>query len=329
MVATNLEDLPSKVTVHPLVLLSVVDHYNRVVTRFKSDVRVVGVLLGQSNKDSVEVTNSYAVPFEEDPKDPNSWFLDHDYAETMRVMFRKINVKEKVVGWYHSGPKLRESDLQINDVFKKYVPNPVLVIVDIKPEDVGIPTTSYFAIEEISGDGSAAKKAFKHVASEIGAEEAEEIGVEHLLRDIKDDTGGSLSTRITYQLNSLKGLKSRLANIQAHLKKMLDANKPVNPQIVNNVQQIFNLLPSLSIKENVSTFANQTNDEYLLIYISTLVRSVIALHDLIDNKIENRQREIEREIAADKSKDKKESKEKQSKEADTADSAAAKETKSS
>ena len=28
-------------------------------------------------------------------------------------------------------------------------------------------------------------KTFEHVASEIGAEEAEEVGVEHLLRDIK------------------------------------------------------------------------------------------------------------------------------------------------
>ncbi len=31
--------------VHPLVLLSVVDHYNRVVTKNK-DQRVVGILLG-------------------------------------------------------------------------------------------------------------------------------------------------------------------------------------------------------------------------------------------------------------------------------------------
>lgn len=36
---------PSNVVVHPLVLLSVVDHYNRVVAKNKNR-RVVGALLG-------------------------------------------------------------------------------------------------------------------------------------------------------------------------------------------------------------------------------------------------------------------------------------------
>eukprot|EP00961_Rhodomonas_salina_P284218 3841709-Rhodomonas_salina.2 len=34
-------------------------------------------------------------------------------------------------------------------------------------------------------DGTPTRRSFQHLSSEIGAEEAEEIGVEHLLRDIK------------------------------------------------------------------------------------------------------------------------------------------------
>ena len=47
----------------------------------------------------------------------------------------------------------------------------------------------------------------------IEAEEAEEIGVEHLLRDIRDVAVGTLSTRITSQLQSLQGLHLRLRDI--------------------------------------------------------------------------------------------------------------------
>jgi proteasome lid subunit RPN8/RPN11 len=54
-----------------------------------------------------------------------------------------------MVGWYHTGPKLRSSDLEINELFKRYVPNPVLVIIDVKPKDLGLPTDAYFAVEEI------------------------------------------------------------------------------------------------------------------------------------------------------------------------------------
>ncbi len=56
--ATKTSPPPNLVTVHPLVLLSVVDHYNRVAKDTKK--RVVGVLLGEINKGVVDVTNSYA-----------------------------------------------------------------------------------------------------------------------------------------------------------------------------------------------------------------------------------------------------------------------------
>lgn len=90
-----------------------------------------------------------SVPFEEDEKDPSVWFLDHNYVESMNDMFKKVNAKEKLIGWYHSGPKLRASDLEINELFKRYTPNPLLVIIDVQPKEAGVPTDAYFAVEEI------------------------------------------------------------------------------------------------------------------------------------------------------------------------------------
>merc|ERR1712029_1042273 len=87
----------------------------------------------------------------------------------------------------------------------------------------------YRAVEEIHDDGTPTTKTFEHVASEIGAEEAEEVGVEHLLRDIKDTTVGTLSQQITNQL--------------------------------------------------------------LIMYAGSLIRSIIALHNLINNKITNKEAE--------------------------------------
>ncbi|KAJ1725573.1 proteasome regulatory particle subunit [Coemansia erecta] len=290
---------PTKVVVHPLVLLSVVDHYNRVAKNTKK--RVVGVLLGQNDGEVVNVANSFAVPFEEDEKNPAVWFLDHNYVETMRDMFKKISAKEKIVGWYHNGPKLRSSDLQINELFKRYTENPVLVVIDVQPKAIGLPTDAYFAIEEIHDDGSSATKTFEHVPSEIGAEEAEEIGVEHLLRDIKDNTTGTLATRISHQLTSLLGLAERLADMRAYLEQVLAGDLPVNGEIIQNLQDIFNLLPNLTIPDDAQAFTTQTNDQYALIYVSAMARAVIALHDLINNKIENREAERkadEKEIEA-------------------------------
>ena len=41
----------------------------------------------------------YLVPFDEDPKDTDVWFMDHDYLENMAAMFRKVNGWLTVTGF--------------------------------------------------------------------------------------------------------------------------------------------------------------------------------------------------------------------------------------
>ncbi|KAF2861175.1 26S proteasome regulatory subunit rpn-8 [Piedraia hortae CBS 480.64] len=309
MPATTAETLSivnRSVSVAPLVLLSAADHYGRTAKGTKR--RVVGVLLGQNDGNSVRVSNSFAVPFEEDDKDPSVWFLDHNYIESMNDMFKKINAREKLIGWYHSGPKLRASDLEINELFKRYTPNPLLVIIDVQLKGVGVPTDAYFAVEEIKDDGTSTSKTFVHTPSTIEAEEAEEIGVEHLLRDIRDVAVGTLSTRITSQLQSLQGLHLRLQEIGRYLEKVLSGELPVNHAILGNLQDAFNLLPNLStpkaagkdespssssseITELSKAMSVKTNDQLMAIYLSSLIRSITAFHDLIENKIQNKRQQ--------------------------------------
>ena len=35
------------------------------------------------------------VPFEEDERNPDIWYLDHSYLESMHSMYRKVNGKQK------------------------------------------------------------------------------------------------------------------------------------------------------------------------------------------------------------------------------------------
>ena len=49
----------NKVVVHPLVLLSVVDHFNR-MGKVGNVKRTVGVLLGANRQGILDVSNSYA-----------------------------------------------------------------------------------------------------------------------------------------------------------------------------------------------------------------------------------------------------------------------------
>jgi len=300
--------LPTQVIVHPLVLLSTVDHYNRVAKN--TNKRVVGVLLGTVSKGIVDVTNSYAVPFEEDEQNPSIWFVDHNFHENMWSMFKKVNARENVIGWYSTGPKIRPADLEINELFRRYCPNPVLVIIEVQPKELGIPTKAYAAVEEANEETSETRMAFQHIPSEIGALEAEEVGVEHLLRDVKDTTISTLATRIRDKLSSLKSLISHLHEMNVYLEHVVKGTLPINHQIIGHLQDIFNLSPNLNVDELVKSFAIKTNDMMLVIYLSSLIRSIIALHNLIINKVSFREAEKNADNQLD-GKDKEKEKEKE------------------
>lgn len=62
---------------------------------------------------------------------------------------RTLPAREKIVGWYHTGPKLHQNDVAINELIRRYCPNSVLVIIDAKPKDLGLPTEAYKAVEEV------------------------------------------------------------------------------------------------------------------------------------------------------------------------------------
>jgi len=58
--AETLSLVSRNVSVAPLVLLSVVDHYNRTEANTSKSKRVVGVLLGQNDGKNVRVSNCFA-----------------------------------------------------------------------------------------------------------------------------------------------------------------------------------------------------------------------------------------------------------------------------
>ncbi len=129
------------------------------------------------------------------------------------------------------------------------------------------------------------------------------------LRDIQDKTVGTLSQRITGQVHSLHGLQTHLEGIRDYLEKVALGKLPINHAILYQLQDIFNLLPNLNIEEFTKAFAVKMNDQLLVVYVASLIRSVIALHNLIGNKIANH--EAERQEGRDR--DTKKEKEKEAK----------------
>ena len=104
------------------------------------------------------------------------------------------------------------------------------------------------------------------------------MGVEHLVRDINDPSTSNLALQIHQKISSLGSLVGKLAEIRTYLQNVLADRLPLNNQILYGLQDIVNLLPNLNVDSLVRSMMVKSNDYYLVMYVSSLVRTVIALH---------------------------------------------------
>jgi len=199
----------------------------------------------------------------------------------------------------------------------------ILSVIETTTNDWSLPTRSYYCIEEVHDDGTPSTKTFSHLPSEIGAEEAEEVGVEHLLRDVHSNTQGTLSQKISNQIKGLKGFSRKLGQIATYLEDVAKGTLPMNYNIIYGLQDIFNFLPDVAHVEFNDALQQVTNDQMLIVYLASMIKSVVALHNLIDNKLDmnekEKQDELEEEAERKKKFEEKLKKEAEKKEAENND----------
>ncbi|KAJ7498633.1 JAB1/Mov34/MPN/PAD-1 ubiquitin protease-domain-containing protein [Mycena latifolia] len=138
--ATAVPRTPSSITIHPVALFSILDHYLR---RTDDQPRVIGTLLGTRSPDNtqVHVRSSFAVLHSENDEQVA---VDMEYHRTMYELHSRVTPKETIVGWYSTGSNLNTYSALIQNFYSQE-------------------TAPHQAI---------------HVALTTGAEEGEEAGVQ-------------------------------------------------------------------------------------------------------------------------------------------------------
>jgi 26S proteasome regulatory subunit N8 len=308
------EEEPLGVKIHPIALLSIVDHFERTVGA-KKNKRALGVLLGEDNNGIFDVTNSYAIPFDEDPKMEGVFYLDHNYHETMFNMFKKINIKEQVLGWYVTGSSFKPHDLEINEIFSGYNKKSILITCDVNSKkEFDLPTKAFYAVEYVDNEGYI-QRSFKSIACKVEAFEPEEVGVEHLIRELKDLNMDSLQNKLQNKVQSLVALRGKISTISQYLEDVSTGRRKSDQQITFALQRIMAKLPKVLSTEMKNALAAKVNENYLNLYVAGIVKSVIAIHNLLNNRIrpledfeeklkaEKEKKKIKQETAENKEKD--------------------------
>ncbi|EPY27066.1 26S proteasome regulatory subunit N8 [Angomonas deanei] len=284
---TALLPFAARVEVHPLVLLSLVDHFARMNTSALQKKRVVGLLLGRYKRGAegqpvLDINNSFAVPFDEDASNPEVWFFDTNYAEEMFLMYRRVLPQVKIVGWYSSGPTVKPSDMLLHLlVADRFCPNPVYCVVNTDANNRGVPVLAYTTTQGREGSRTLE---FRNIPTHLGAEEAEEVGIEHLLRDLTDSTVSTLSTQIGERELSLQHLCQILQQIEEYLNDVAAGNMPVSEDVLEVLQELISLQPEMYVQKKSTDMIRFANDSAISTFLASIGRCICALHEVILNR---------------------------------------------
>merc|ERR1712050_383712 len=113
------------------------------------------------------------------------------------------------------------------------------------------------------------------------------------------------SARIAGQIKGLKGFGQKLEQIGKYLNDVAAGKLPMNYKIIYGLQDIFNLLPDVTGIEFNQAMQQISNDQMLIVYLSSMIKSVIALHNLIDNKLDMNEKERQEELKDEEARKKK------------------------
>jgi translation initiation factor 3 subunit F len=133
------------VKVHPVVYMTMVDSYERRSQKSGVNNRALGTLLGFYEKNAVQVTNCYSIPFRETPEGAPE--INDLFNMQMWQVNKRATPSETVVGWFFTVAEPTETCMMYHSYYtkmitelsvKKELPPIVLLTMDVNFKSVAV-----------------------------------------------------------------------------------------------------------------------------------------------------------------------------------------------
>ncbi|XP_022785066.1 eukaryotic translation initiation factor 3 subunit F-like [Stylophora pistillata] len=260
-----------KVFVHPVVLFSIVDGFER---RSEDAKRVIGTLLGTVDKTSVEIRSSFGVPHNESEDEVA---VELEYAKSMFDLHKKSHPNDEIVGWYATGSDVTVHSLLIHEYYSREANIPVHVTVDttLKGSRMGIRAYQRinFVVNWLQRTKHAAKQSISPQTDMQHVNSASERLLEML---------GTVVAYVDDVLVSVLGLcfctLTMLARPYKHF-RFINSKQNHHKSCFKDVQSTFDLFVCSSLFYSMLThyFSFLFQDLLMIVYLSGLCKAQISL----------------------------------------------------
>jgi len=259
--------------VHPVVLFSVIDAYER---RNEDAKRVIGTLLGSVEKGVVEVTNCFAVPHNESDDEVA---VDIEYARNMFELHKKVNSSETIVGWFSTGWEVSVHSVLIHDYYSRETKNPVHLTVDTFMRGGKMGLKGYHSTS-IGVPGRTVGTMFTPVQVETITYDPEQVGIEILQ---KGKTNQKRLVQLKSDLKQVETSSRWLREMLAHVTQYVDDVLAGKIQSDNSTGRFLLDLVTGVPKIDEEKFEDMLNsnmkDLLMVVYLANLTKTQLALNE--------------------------------------------------
>jgi len=275
---------PSEVCVHPVVVISVLDHY---VRRSDDQERVIGTLLGNRRPDGViEVLDCFPVPHSEG----QDVAVDMQFHRNMFSLHGRANNRLQIVGWYSTGLEANENTALIhNDFYWGEVgASPILLTVDTALAS-GSMEIRAMQLESVtlSSEEKPLVCIFHRLPHRLLTKGTEKAGVELLLRsknpESLDDAATSLLSDLQGLEGTLKELDQLLGELASYVSKVLSGELPEDANVGRMLLSTISSLPHVEAGEFQSMVQNSMQDLLMVVYLASLTKTQLKISEKLQS----------------------------------------------
>ena len=296
-------DVVSSVTVHPLVLLSVLDHHTR---RAEGAGRVIGTLLGRRDGSRVEITNCFAVPHAERGDEVA---IGKDFNRQMLALHSRADRREAVVGWYgtalpdenggdgegRSSSCIADTSSLIHEFYAgECDEDPIHLVVDTGLDDDAVALRAYVSSPVVVG-GEALANLFDDVRLGLKSSEAERICVDEMIKQQQKDgpdaaaplaaAGDDASSSTAALKVSMAKLLDMLESASGYVDSVVDGKIPPDDAVGRQIADTLGAVPRVRPDVFDKTFADAMQDMLMVTYLTNVTKTQLTIAEKLNETL--------------------------------------------
>jgi len=274
------------VKVHPVVLFSIADSYER---RNADSHRVIGTLVGNVDKQSIEVTNCFCIPHKEYEERVEA---DIVYAQEMFELNKKVAPHEALVGWFATGSDITSHSALIHDYYARETKDPIHLTLDTTLNSGRVNMKAYVFVP-IGVPGATSGSMFSPVKVEMVALGPEIAGLD-LLHKTKHSKTKSVEPvpELKKIAEAADKIESMLENVMKYVETVLAGTEEPDTAVGRALIDLVQSVPKMDPAQFEAMLSSNMRDLLMVVYLSNLTKTQLQLNEKLSMVSVNNIREM-------------------------------------